>query len=254
MRGRLGYLLSILFVLVFSAGIRAQCPPTITQQPPAAEIICVGAATTFSVTATGNAPLTYQWRKNGVNVSAANITGGTTAAITISNVGAADAGAYDVVITASGCGTTTTSTVTAVSIPATFNPGSHNTNAITACSNYDPAPLNFNPPNIAPSGGLSPYTYQWQLSTNGGTTWNNISGETTASYDPTNLITPGTYSYRALVTDACGTQLPTASKTITIVADPTVVIAGGTSFEPHPPHIHLLLLLQERTTTKYWLR
>src|SRR5215218_10181601 len=132
MRGRLGYLLSILFVLVFSAGIRAQCPPTITQQPPTAEIICVGAATTFSVTASGNAPLTYQWRKNGVNVSAANITGGTTAAITISNVGPADAGTYDVVITASGCGTTTTSTVTAVSIPATFNPGSHNTNAITA--------------------------------------------------------------------------------------------------------------------------
>jgi hypothetical protein len=49
---------------------------------------------TFSVSATGSAPITYQWQFNGVNIS--NATG---AAYTINNAQASNAGSYRVVVT-----------------------------------------------------------------------------------------------------------------------------------------------------------
>jgi hypothetical protein len=72
-------------------------PPTITQQPQT-QIVCTGATSTatFSVVATGEGD-TYQWRKNGVNIS-----GATSPSYTISPVTASSAGTYDVVITNPG--------------------------------------------------------------------------------------------------------------------------------------------------------
>ena len=73
--------------------------PTITSQPQS-ETVALGNSVTFSVTATGTQPLSYQWRKDGVNLSdGVRISGATTAAITITNVQPADAGLYSVVIT-----------------------------------------------------------------------------------------------------------------------------------------------------------
>lgn len=63
-------------------------PPFISQQPVALSRYA-GASATFSVTAGGSAPLTYQWKKNG-----SNITGATNASLTLSGVTAADAGNY----------------------------------------------------------------------------------------------------------------------------------------------------------------
>lgn len=74
----------------------------ITQQP-VSRSVCVGTAVTFSVTATG-AGLTYQWRKNSVNIG-----GATNSSYIISNVVAGDAGNYDVVVTGT-CGTVTSAT------------------------------------------------------------------------------------------------------------------------------------------------
>ncbi len=45
-------------------------PPTITRQPDD-EIVTTGSAATFAVTATGSAPLSYQWQKNGVDIPGA---------------------------------------------------------------------------------------------------------------------------------------------------------------------------------------
>ena len=54
----------------------AAVAPTITTQP-ANQTVNAGQTATFSVTATGTAPLSYQWQKNG-----ANITGATSASYT----------------------------------------------------------------------------------------------------------------------------------------------------------------------------
>src|SRR4029077_388089 len=44
--------------------------PTITAQP-ANQTVTVGQAATFSVVASGTAPLSYQWQKNGADISGA---------------------------------------------------------------------------------------------------------------------------------------------------------------------------------------
>src|SRR5213076_1310018 len=51
--------------------------PTITAQP-ASQTVSVGQTATFTVAATGTAPLSYQWQKNGTVIGAA--TAATTAA------------------------------------------------------------------------------------------------------------------------------------------------------------------------------
>src|SRR5579863_10216172 len=43
-------------------------PPQITAQPQSATVAS-GATATFSISATGSAPLTYQWMKNSANIS-----------------------------------------------------------------------------------------------------------------------------------------------------------------------------------------
>ncbi len=64
--------------------------PVITNQPKSITA-AQGNAASFSVTATGTAPLSYQWRKNSVNIS-----GATNSTYTISSVSTADAGTYSV--------------------------------------------------------------------------------------------------------------------------------------------------------------
>ena len=48
----------------------ASLPPTITVEP-ANQNVPIGQSGTFSVTATGSAPLSYQWRKNGAVITGA---------------------------------------------------------------------------------------------------------------------------------------------------------------------------------------
>lgn len=60
---------------------------------PVSQILKVGGTTTFSVTADGTQPLTYQWRINGVNLS-----GVTGASISLPNVQPNDSGVYSVVV------------------------------------------------------------------------------------------------------------------------------------------------------------
>jgi hypothetical protein len=99
-----------------------------------------------------------------------------------------------------------------------LNPGRHNTTPITGCIGYNPAELVFEK---APSGGLPPYYYQWQLNDLA------IPGETKAFYDPPQLTLSGTYRYNCRIRDQDGTQVYTEYKLITVVPDPSVTIEGG---------------------------
>jgi PKD repeat protein len=73
---------------------------------------CEGDPAIFNVTVTGTGPITYQWRKGGVNLSdAGDISGSLTSALTIANTEAADMGTFDVIITGL-CSSVTSSAVT----------------------------------------------------------------------------------------------------------------------------------------------
>ena len=51
-----------------TATLTVQVPPGITSQPTI-QIMNIGGAATFSATATGTAPLNYQWRFNDANLA-----------------------------------------------------------------------------------------------------------------------------------------------------------------------------------------
>lgn len=85
-------------------GIPDECQggsgPAVLNQPQS-QAACAGASVTLSVTATGLAPLAYQWRKGGVDIGGANAP-----TYAINPVTAADAGSYDCVVT-NACGSAT---------------------------------------------------------------------------------------------------------------------------------------------------
>jgi hypothetical protein len=69
-------------------------PPSITTQP-ASQVVNAGQSAMFSVTATGSAPLSYQWWFNATNL----LLGATNFSLTLSNVQPTDVGNYMVVVT-----------------------------------------------------------------------------------------------------------------------------------------------------------
>jgi hypothetical protein len=64
----------------------AAVAPTITAQP-VNQTVTTGQTATFSVLATGTAPLSYQWQKNGANISGATSASYTTPATTSTDNG-----------------------------------------------------------------------------------------------------------------------------------------------------------------------
>ena len=93
--------------------------PVITYQP-ASQFTNSGQSVILSVTAVGTAPLTYQWRQDGVPRA-----GATASSLTLTNLQGADAGGYDLVV-ANQFGSATSAvallTVNLASVDTSFNP------------------------------------------------------------------------------------------------------------------------------------
>ncbi|HEV8272575.1 MAG TPA: immunoglobulin domain-containing protein [Chitinophagaceae bacterium] len=91
-------------------------PPTITSQPQN-QLLCPGSNATFTIVAT-EPGLTYQWRKDGVNLTnGGNIAGVTSATLTINAVTTNNVGSYDVLVTG-GCSLpSAAATLTLLGIP-----------------------------------------------------------------------------------------------------------------------------------------
>ena len=79
-------------------------PPAITRQPMS-QTNGVGTTVTFAVTATGTAPLSYQWQVDGTNLvngavkNGPTISGATTTNLTIKNAQTNNGGNYTVIVT-----------------------------------------------------------------------------------------------------------------------------------------------------------
>ena len=87
--------------------------PTITVQP-VSQSVSSGTAVTFSVTATGDGTLSYQWYKDSTAIS-----GATAASYAISSATSSSAGTYYVVVTNSGGSTTSSSATLTISAATT---------------------------------------------------------------------------------------------------------------------------------------
>ncbi|MEP6994949.1 MAG: right-handed parallel beta-helix repeat-containing protein [Acidobacteriota bacterium] len=83
---------------IVDMGAYERVPLTISD--PGDLTVCSGNSAAFTVTASGQAPLTYQWRKNGADLAdGATISGTHTPSLTINPTVSGDAGTYDVLVT-----------------------------------------------------------------------------------------------------------------------------------------------------------
>jgi len=99
------------WVLLLEAGTGAPVPPTISAQP-SNRTVTVGQTATFSVTASGTSPLSYQWQKNTATIAGATSSTYTTPATTTSDNGST----YRVVVSnTAGSATSTSATLTVTS-------------------------------------------------------------------------------------------------------------------------------------------
>jgi hypothetical protein len=172
----------------------AAVAPSITSQP-ASKSLTAGQTATFNVAATGTAPMTYQWKKNGAAISGAASSSYTTPAETTT-----DNNAQFTVAVSNSVGSATSNaaalTVTSAAVaPAiTTQPASQ---TIVAGKTASFA--------IAASG-TAPMTYQWQKN---GTA---ISGATSSTYTtPAETTTDNSAKFTAVVTNTAGSATSNAA-------------------------------------------
>ncbi len=169
--------------------------PSITQHP-AARNICPGTNTTFTVAATGQGTLTYQWRKGAANLAnGGHYSGVTTATLTVTGADAGDLGSYLCVV--SNTGGSTNSNQAALTLKAAT--------AVTA------QPL---PASVLVGGGTSfsvaatgdgALTYRWQREQVNLADGGHYAGTGTATLIISNADQADAGNYRCVVTAGCGT-------------------------------------------------
>ena len=145
--------------------------PTISSQP-ASQSVTVGQTATFTVMATGTAPLTYQWLKNNSNIGAA-----TSASYTTPATVAGDNGASFTVVVSNSAGNVTSSAATLTVNTAPVGP------SITTQPANQTVTVGQTATFSVVATGTAPLSYQWQKNSA------NINGATSASY-----TTPATTS------------------------------------------------------------
>jgi hypothetical protein len=104
-------------------GLRPTCTAPLINTHPTPQSPCTaGAPATFSITASGDAPLSYQWRKDHTPLvdEPGHITGSTTATLTVTNTTPSDEGSYDCIVT-NGCDAVTSNPAALTVNPADFN-------------------------------------------------------------------------------------------------------------------------------------
>ncbi len=172
--------------------------PAITTQP-ANQTVALGQTTAFNVTASGTAPLSYQWRKNTTNISGATAASYTTPA----TISADNATKFDVVVSNSaGSVTSTQATLTVNAAPVaptiTTQPANQ---TVTAGQTATFSVV---------ASGTAPLSYQWQM--NG----SNIPSATAANYTtPVTAVANSGELFRVVVSNSVG-SVPSNTALLTV--------------------------------------
>ena len=185
---------------------------------PASQTLAVGQTATFTTAAVSTTAATVQWQRstdggtNWADIAGATATSYTTPALTSADNG----NQYRAVFTNSlGTMTSTAASLTVQFAPSiTLQPTSQGvqpgtTATFTAAASGNPTP-----------------TAKWQVSTNGGTTWVDISGATSASYSFTAAQGDSGNQYRAVFTNGIGSPAITNAATLSVGITP-VIITGN---------------------------
>jgi len=197
--------------------------PTITQHPTA-ESLCPGGMAGFMVTATGDGTLTYQWQKNGANITdGQHYAGATTASLTVLNVGSSQVGDYRCVVT--NAGGSTNSNTAALTLKQATTITQQPTNQSTPGGGTATFTV------VATSEGTP--TYQWQKNGTNLTNGGHYSGVTTATLTISNADSNDEASYRCVVTGGCGSATSNAATLTVTSASYTYIVEsrpGGQNY------------------------
>jgi hypothetical protein len=184
----------------------AAVAPTITGQP-ASRTVTMGQTAAFSVTATGTATMTYQWKKNGAAISGATSPSYTTPATVAGDNGAQ----FTVTVSNSVGNATSNAAVLTVNVPPsiTAQPASKTVTAGQTATFSVTA------------SGSGTLTYQWNK--NGAA----ISGATSATYTtPATVNTDNGSLFTVTVTGGTG-SVTSNSATLTVTAAPVAPSITG---------------------------
>jgi PKD repeat protein len=200
---------------VSTAAVLTVCTSASITANPTNQSVVAGLPATFSVTAGGSGTLAYQWQQSTNGGLSYNPIGGATSA-TYSFTALAGQNQYLFRCQASnGCGSPALSSAAiltvCVSASITTNPAgqsviSGQTATFTAAAN----------------GGTGLY-YQWQQSTDGGTTFNDIAGAALASYSFTTAMGQNGYKYRCgAAVPGCGSIVYSTAATLNVCTPPAI--------------------------------
>jgi hypothetical protein len=181
---------------LFEFQIYASTAPTIVAQP-VSQAVNVGNTATFTVTAGGSGPFTYQWFENGVAVAGATSSTYTTPVLAVTDNGEQ----YSVSVTSNGGSTSSTAAMLTVNTEA---PAAGPT--ITTEPSNQTANVGSTATFTVTASGTAPFAYQWFL--NGAA----VSGATSASYStPVLAAANNGGQYSVTVTNSNGTVTSTAA-------------------------------------------
>src|SRR5215469_11255034 len=202
----LGFCLAFLFVTIGCGGSYGNggggggTAPYITTQPTD-QTVTVGQTATFSVVASGTATLSYQWQKNGANIS-----GATSSSYTTPTTTASDNGATFKVTVSNSAGSVTSNAAT-----LTVNAASGAPTIATQPANQTVAAGQTATFTVVASG-TAPLSYQW-LKNN-----TNISGATSSSYTtPATATSDSGSTFDVVVSNSAGSA---TSNTATLTVNP----------------------------------
>ncbi|MEE3167580.1 MAG: immunoglobulin domain-containing protein, partial [Chloroflexota bacterium] len=184
-------------------------PPAITVHPDDMNAT-LGGPSAFNVTASGG-NLTYQWQKNGVN-----ITGATTASYSIPTTQSGHAGTYRCVVTNPAGSVASNGAVLTVITPPTIT--SQPANVVLVGSNTT-ATFSVT---VTPGYGTT-LSYQWQK--NGA----DIGGATSATYTITDANSTHVGTYTCVVTNAGGAIVTSSTATLSFFSGTVIESFGNTS-------------------------
>jgi len=194
-------------LLLGGAFVACGQPYPVITQAPLSQIVVDGSNASFSVTATGQTPLSYFWYFEGASLAdGGRISGASTAVLTISNVIGGDAGNYHVVVSnRHDVAVSDPANLTVVSPPSFTNQPTGQTVVAGGSVTF----------NVA-AAGTEPLEYRWKKDGVDLVDAGRVSGSATMSLSITNVQPGDAGDYSVIVTNAYGQALST-SATLAVV-------------------------------------
>jgi hypothetical protein len=197
-------------LLYFTVGTPAL--PGITNQPVDQSIV-YGSNVTFTADVSGVAGVTlsYQWSKNGSPLTdGGNISGATSAALTLTSVVDADAGVYNLTVTnLVGSVTSSNATLTVIDAPVIGTSPASITNNANTTAQFT----------VTLGSGSTP-SYQWYHGATPLVDGGNVSGATTPTLTLSNVFAPDAGNYTVVLSNLAGSV--TSSVAVLTVVDPLI--------------------------------